>query len=280
MSASDFPLVSIITPVYNGAEYLEELITSVQNQDYPNIEHIVINDGSDDEGATFAILKRYPQLRCWSRENRGQYATMNEGLREAKGEVVCFISADDQVTPGAISAVMTFWGQYSNEEAIRGFSLNITENGTLYAVQNPLKNVPPNLYAYIPHILHCVLYVKTASLRKHELWFDETLKYTGDYDWTFRLIRSGLRMRYIPQELAKIRVHPQQASVKYEIAMLAEKRIIMARYKVNPLLNTLFHWLLTFHSAGSKIMKALRSEGFPGVYKGVGRWYRRKLDRR
>jgi glycosyltransferase involved in cell wall biosynthesis len=53
------PLVSIITPVYNGAEYLDELIQSVLRQDYPNIEHLIIDDGSQDDGATVSVLKKY-----------------------------------------------------------------------------------------------------------------------------------------------------------------------------------------------------------------------------
>ena len=52
------PLVSIITPVYNGAEYLDELIQSVLRQDYPNIEHLIIDDGSQDDGATVSVLKK------------------------------------------------------------------------------------------------------------------------------------------------------------------------------------------------------------------------------
>ena len=60
------PLVSIITPVYNGAEYLEELIISVRDhQDYPYIEHIIIDDGSTDDGETVSILKKYPHLRLF-----------------------------------------------------------------------------------------------------------------------------------------------------------------------------------------------------------------------
>ena len=74
------PLITIITPVYNGAEYLDELIQSVLRQDYPNIEHLIIDDGSQDGGATVSVLQKYPHLRWWSRENKGQYATMNEGL--------------------------------------------------------------------------------------------------------------------------------------------------------------------------------------------------------
>jgi glycosyltransferase involved in cell wall biosynthesis len=88
MALITYPLISIITPVYNGREYLEELIQSVLNQSYPKIEHLIIDDGSEDGGATLSILKRYPHLRWWSRENKGQYSTMNEGLLEAKGEII------------------------------------------------------------------------------------------------------------------------------------------------------------------------------------------------
>src|SRR5512142_3060691 len=97
-----YPPVSMVTPVYNGAEYLEDLIHSVLSQDYPNIEHIIIDDGSQDSGATVAILRKYPHLHWWSRPNKGQYATMNEGLLAARGDILCFVNADDLVAPNAV----------------------------------------------------------------------------------------------------------------------------------------------------------------------------------
>ncbi len=60
MALITHPLISIITPVYKGEEYLEELIQSVLNQNYPKIEHLIIDDGSQDGGATISILKKYP----------------------------------------------------------------------------------------------------------------------------------------------------------------------------------------------------------------------------
>lgn len=279
MFVSNPPLVSIITPVYNGADFIEELIISVQQQDYTNIEHIVIDDGSTDNGATLAILKRFPHIRFWTRENLGQYATMNEGIREAKGEIVCFISADDRIPRHAVSTVMNYWIHDPAWEAFRGFSRNINANGTSYAVQNPIKKVPAYLYGYIPHIPHCVIYVKLASLLKYNLLFDEELHYTGDYDWTLRLIRSGLRMDYINSELAQIRVHPKQASVRHEVSMTQEKLKIMDRYGINVLLNAFIHTVLTFHSAGSKIIYVFKREGASGVCNGVKRWFLRKNQR-
>ncbi len=96
MTTPELPLVSIVTPTFNSADYLQELLQSVAAQDYRRIEHIVIDDGSRDGGATVALLQRYPSVRWWSREdNRGQYATLNEGFRAATGDFLTTISADD-----------------------------------------------------------------------------------------------------------------------------------------------------------------------------------------
>ena len=98
------------------------LILSVRSQNYPNIEHIVIDDGSQDDGATVAILKRYPHLHWWSRENLGQYATMNEGLEAARGEIVCFVSADDLVLPDAVHRVIEIMQRHPEYDGIAGLT--------------------------------------------------------------------------------------------------------------------------------------------------------------
>jgi len=91
---SDQPRISVITPVWNGSAYLVPLIESVLQQDYPHYEHIVIDDGSTDEGATVAILQQYKHLRWWSHANKGQYETQNDGLKAATGDIVVIISSD------------------------------------------------------------------------------------------------------------------------------------------------------------------------------------------
>src|SRR3990172_9086208 len=85
-------LISVITAVYNGADYLPDLIESVQAQDYTHYEHIIIDDGSTDDGATVAVLQRYAQadsrIRWWTRENKGQYTTQNEAIEAARGDTI------------------------------------------------------------------------------------------------------------------------------------------------------------------------------------------------
>ena len=184
------PLVSIITPVYNGAAYLDELIVSVRDQDYPAMEHIIIDDGSNDNGATIAVLKKYPHLRWWSRENRGQYATMNEGLEAAQGNIICFISADDVMLPGAVEKAVTFLANYKKYDGVWGITEFTDKDGYLINTLFPLHIFPTSLYGYFTHISHCSLYIKRDTVMINNLKFKSTLRYVGDYDWILSILDS------------------------------------------------------------------------------------------
>jgi glycosyltransferase involved in cell wall biosynthesis len=100
------PLVTVVTAVYNGQPHVTQCLESVLRQDYPNIEHIVIDGGSGD--GTVEVLRRYEdRLALWKSEpDLGIYDAWNKGLREARGEWICFLGIDDEFLPGAISAYM------------------------------------------------------------------------------------------------------------------------------------------------------------------------------
>jgi glycosyltransferase involved in cell wall biosynthesis len=188
------PLVSIITPVYNGAAYIEELILSVKSQDYPNIEHNIIDDGSQDEGATVSILKRHPHLIWWSRKNLGQYATMNEGLKAAKGEYVCFISADDLMAKNAITHAMDWLNCHPGFDGVYGLTSYVAENGDPYPIKFPFPHAPPRFYPYFVQIQHCSFYISKQILQQKNLMFDSSIRFVGDYDWILRMLNAGIRI--------------------------------------------------------------------------------------
>lgn len=236
MPVGERPLVSIVTPVYNGSEYLEELIISVQKQDYPYIEHIVIDDGSNDDGATLAVLKRYPHIRWWSRSNKGQYATLNEGLLATRGSVVGIISADDKyIEPSAISDVIKFWNRHPECGWVYGKTLHIDSQGKLLPLDPTLRQAPfpPWLIRYSLLISHCSLFVAKTLVVDKEIWFDPTFRYAGDWDWIIRLSQAS-KFAYLDQPLSQYREHPvqatQQASNK---SWSLEMRRILKRYKSN-----------------------------------------------
>ncbi len=260
-----FPLVSIITPVYNGAEYLEDLIQSVLDQSYPNIEHIVIDDGSQDNGATVAVLRKHPHLRWWSRENRGQYATMNEGLSAAHGEIICFVSADDIVLPDAVMIAVEHMTEQSLLDGVFGITSYMDEHGNNHPYWIPFSTAPIRFYPYFAHISHCSLYVKKESIQKHGLFFDPSLRFVGDYEWIIRIHKAGLRIGVIHHELSRVRVHDNQASRKYRANSEVEARKVLKDQRINNLNFILLSTLNVFLLRVWKLGRMLKTIGLRGI---------------
>lgn len=100
------PLVTVVTAVFNGERHLTKCIESVLAQDHPNVEHIIIDGGSED--ATVEILRKYTaQIAYWRSEpDRGIYDAWNKALSVARGEWICFVGSDDELLPNSISSYM------------------------------------------------------------------------------------------------------------------------------------------------------------------------------
>lgn len=100
---TNFPLISIITPSYNQVRFIETTLRSVLDQDYPNIEYLVVDGGSDD--GSVELLKRYTDRISWwvTERDSGQAEAINKGLSRAKGEYVAWLNSDDYYMPGAVS---------------------------------------------------------------------------------------------------------------------------------------------------------------------------------
>ena len=222
MNSALLPLVSIITPVYNGARFLDALIQSVQKQDYPYIEHIIIDDGSMDGEATIDVLKKYSHLRWWTRPNRGQYATMNEGLQEALGEIVCFISVDDVISPGAVSTAIDYLSVHPECGGVYGSYGFINSEGMKLNLFQPMRHMPTSLYPYSLHISHSSFYIHKKVLIQNDLFFIDTLRFVGDYFWIVRILKSKLEIGKIKNTLSMIRIHDQQTSKTSFYAMRKE----------------------------------------------------------
>ena len=97
------PLVSIVIPVYNGSNYLSEAIESALSQTYENIEVIVVNDGSNDDGKTKKVAENYgKKIRYYEKKNGGVSSALNYAIKKASGEFISWVSHDDKILPKKI----------------------------------------------------------------------------------------------------------------------------------------------------------------------------------
>ena len=114
-----FPKISIITPNYKGEKYLEKTILSVLNQNYPNLEYIVIDGGSTDN--SIEIIKKYEsQITFWvSEKDKGQSEAINKGFKKATGDIIAFINSDDFYEPNIFNSIAAIF-QDKSIDAING----------------------------------------------------------------------------------------------------------------------------------------------------------------
>lgn len=182
----DVPRVSIVTPSYNQAKFLERTLLSVLNQDYPNIEYIVIDGGSAD-GSIDIIRKYKHRLAYWvSEPDRGQAHAINKGWQRATGDVVAYLNSDDLYMPGAVTRAVQTLMAHVNAAMVYSDALYVDEHGSSLGIRHAS---PFNLR----HVITTEAFMPqpTVFIRRQALddvgLLDERLHMVMDYDLWLRL---------------------------------------------------------------------------------------------
>lgn len=218
MSREFNPRVSIIIPVYNGSNYISEAIDSALSQTYKNIEIVVVNDGSNDDGKTHQICESYgQQINYFYKKNGGVASALNFGIEKMNGEYFSWLSHDDLYYPQKIEKQINELSQlkdkrtiiYSGIEIIdeRGQSLGINDFSKKYERTQLNKS----LFPFFNLLLNgCTMLVHKTIFKDIGI-FDTKLPTTQDYDLWFRILRES-KIFYSDEILVKSRSHPEQSS--------------------------------------------------------------------
>jgi glycosyltransferase involved in cell wall biosynthesis len=213
------PLVSIVMPIYNGSNYMRSAIDSALEQDYDNLEVIVVNDGSTDN--TDEIAKNYGnKIKYFSKENGGVSTALNLAIQNAKGDYISWLSHDDYYLPNKISRQIEELSKIEEREMIILYSnseiLDLSRETKSYFLK--LKRIPSvtkieSLKAlYVGRIHGCSLLIpKQAFITVG--YFNPKLITTQDYHLWFEFINAGYLFYYIPEVLMATRHHNEQGTI-------------------------------------------------------------------
>jgi GT2 family glycosyltransferase len=206
------PLVSIVTPSYNQANFLEQTLRSVLEQDYPRFEYLVVDGASTDQSVE--IIKKYasrdgltPSIRWWvSEKDNGQGEAINKGLARATGEIIAWLNSDDYYLPNAISSVVKVFQQNPDAVLIYGDMLAVDENGQTFNLLKYRQLSLEDLLCFQIIGQPAVFFRREAYEQTGGL--DATFHFLLDHHLWVRIAQHG-RILHTPQTWAAARYHPQ-----------------------------------------------------------------------
>lgn len=258
------PLISIVTPSYNQAEFLEACILSVLNQDYPNIEYIIFDGGSTDDSVE--IIKKYEnRLKYWrSEKDRGQSHAINKGWAMSQGELLFYLNSDDILClPDAVSKIVNLYLANPEGSIFYGDCKIIDENGDflkLMSAKPANTKILTRKRVFADYLYQTAAFFNAKYLRKSG-FLEEKLHYSMDLELVLRLSTFG-EMHLINEAIACFRTHKNQKSntgVKFQNVETAK---IKARYsKIDGLVHLFHHAkFLLFLRLPDFILKKLKPE--------------------
>lgn len=223
------PLVSIVIPAYNASNYLADAVNSALAQTYKNVEIIVVNDGSKDNGATRTVAESFgDKIRYFEKENGGSSSALNYGIKQMKGEWFSWLSHDDLYYPQKIEKEIEYLRSLSSENLKHHVFFSaadyIDKDGKiiskpLYEKKEALskkieafsdnRKMIASLTDFTFHGCSCLV---NRSLFDEIGMFDESLRIVNDAEMWFRVYAADCKIHYIPDVLVSGRVHAKQIS--------------------------------------------------------------------
>ena len=225
------PLVSIVTPSFHQARYLEQTLRSVLEQDFPRIEYLVI-DGASKDGSVDIIKKYEGKLAYWvSEKDTGQAEAINKGLSRATGEIVAWLNSDDYYLPGAVSSAVKIFEANPDVALVYGDMLAVDENGR---TTNSMKYTQLSLADLLCFqiIGQPSVFFRREALQKAGL-LDTAFHFLLDHHLWIRIAQQG-SVLHVPQVWSAARYHAEAKNVAKAAEFGREAFRILAWAKGQP----------------------------------------------
>lgn len=206
------PLISIVTPSFNQACFIEEALESVRLQKNAHCEHLVI-DGMSTDGTVDLLQNRVKNKDGWnmfwlSERDSGQSEALNKGFRLAQGEIIGWLNSDDRYRPGCFEHIVKTFEDNPKVDVVYGDYLMVDEVGKVLEIRREIE------FSAFVLLYHRILYIPTTAtfFRRRVFeegnWLNEKLQYAMDLEFFIRLLKRGYRFKHIPELLADFRMQP------------------------------------------------------------------------
>jgi glycosyltransferase involved in cell wall biosynthesis len=229
-----WPKISIVTPNYNYGQFLEETIRSVLMQKYPNLEYIIIDDGSTDNSSE--IIMRYePWLAYWKTgPNRGQTQVLNEGMHRATGEIMTWLNSDDLLRKGSLMAIGDFFRKRKESQVVFGDCMEINETSQPRGFFHGRPFTRAELIRRWDKVYHDFWIIQPSVFFKRSLldefgYLNEGNQSCMDYEFWLK-INSKYTFQYLNCTLSATRNHDSSRSVKFRSQQFQDSIAVSRKY--------------------------------------------------